>query len=339
MRLTDPMLAASSARSCCARAAARPVAILERRRERRLHTRRTTTICVHQRIEVKSFDWDSTSLRRAGDHDGRLAAARTSTRVVLDMGRRLEVRSVTGRPSERRSGSTAPATRWSCGSPAPPARRHGAVHRGLPRPDHAGPGPLLLPGRAGPAAPAAAGLQRRRDRREPALDSHLRRAARQGDLGADRHGAGRAHRGLQRAAGERRAGAGGTPYRRTGPRKSPPPPISSRSSPRRWCGSQRSLARHAAGLLRLPRGQRARPAAVRRHARHDGGLRPAHRRAVSLDQVRPGHRGRLHRRDGERRAPPPWWTGCPTRAPTATGPGIAQRSSPTSWPTSGSATW
>ncbi len=48
----------------------------------------------HQRIEVKNFDWDSTSF------DGRVATTVVSRRpglrtVTLDMERRLEVRSVT----------------------------------------------------------------------------------------------------------------------------------------------------------------------------------------------------------------------------------------------------
>ena len=51
---------------------------------------------IHQRIEVKNFDRDSTSF------DGRVATTVVSRRpgldaVVLDMERRLEVRSVTGR--------------------------------------------------------------------------------------------------------------------------------------------------------------------------------------------------------------------------------------------------
>ena len=41
-------------------------------------------------------------------------------------------------------------------------------------------------------------------------------------------------------------------------------------------------------------------AAVRRHPRHDGDLQPAHRGAVPVAQVRPGHRGGLHWRHGER---------------------------------------
>jgi aminopeptidase N len=50
---------------------------------------------IHQRIEVKNFDWDSTSF------DGRVATTVVSRRpgldaVVLDMERRLEIRSVTG---------------------------------------------------------------------------------------------------------------------------------------------------------------------------------------------------------------------------------------------------
>ena len=49
---------------------------------------------IHQRIEVKNFDWDSTSF------DGRVTTTVASLRpglqrVVLDMERRLEVRSVT----------------------------------------------------------------------------------------------------------------------------------------------------------------------------------------------------------------------------------------------------
>ena len=62
----------------------------------------------------------------------------------------------------------------------------------------------------------------------------------------------------------------------------------------------RPVARRPARLLRLPGGQRARAPALRRHARHDGDLHPAHRRAVSLEQVRPGHGRGLHRRHGER---------------------------------------
>jgi len=51
---------------------------------------------IHQRIEVKNFDWDSTAF------DGRVTTTIVSRRpgldtVVLDMERRLEVRSVTGR--------------------------------------------------------------------------------------------------------------------------------------------------------------------------------------------------------------------------------------------------
>ncbi len=50
---------------------------------------------VHQRIEAKNFDWDSTAF------DGRVTTTLVSLRprldsVVLDMGRQLEVRSVTG---------------------------------------------------------------------------------------------------------------------------------------------------------------------------------------------------------------------------------------------------
>ena len=54
---------------------------------------------IHQRIEVGNFDWDSTSF------DGRVTTTAVARRdgfdaVRLDMERKLEVRAVTGRPSE-----------------------------------------------------------------------------------------------------------------------------------------------------------------------------------------------------------------------------------------------
>ena len=100
---------------------------------------------------------------------------------------------------------------------------------------------------------------------------------------------------------------------------------------------ERQVARRAGGLLRLSRGQRAGSTALRRHAGHDGGVQPAHRRPLSMEQVRPDHGRRLHRRHGERLARRRWWTGCPTAGRTATGPGTSTSSSRTSWRTSGSA--
>src|SRR3954467_10261907 len=54
---------------------------------------------IHQRIEVSNFDWDSTSF------DGRVTTTVVAKRagfdaVRLDMERKLEIRAVTGRPSE-----------------------------------------------------------------------------------------------------------------------------------------------------------------------------------------------------------------------------------------------
>ena len=55
---------------------------------------------IHQRIEVGNFDWDSTSF------DGRVITTLVAKRdgfdaVRLDMERKLEVRAVTGRASEK----------------------------------------------------------------------------------------------------------------------------------------------------------------------------------------------------------------------------------------------
>ncbi|HET7424431.1 MAG TPA: hypothetical protein VFJ92_12785, partial [Gemmatimonadales bacterium] len=54
---------------------------------------------IHQQIEVSNFDWDSTSF------DGRVTTTLVAKRdgfdaVHLDMERKLEVRTVTGRPNE-----------------------------------------------------------------------------------------------------------------------------------------------------------------------------------------------------------------------------------------------
>ena len=64
----------------------------------------------------------------------------------------------------------------------------------------------------------------------------------------------------------------------------------------------RSVARHSGRLLRVSRGQRARAPALRLHAGHHRDLHEAHRRALSVGQVRAGDRRRFLRRrgDGER---------------------------------------
>ena len=219
------------------------------------------------------------------------------------MGRTLEVRSVTP-PCPRGPALPRPRlhpSRRLARRPPRPARglrRHGAVHRGLSRPEPAGLRALLLQGRR-PSPPSRAGVQRRRHRRQSALDPHLGRAGGQGHLGDDRDAAGPAHRRLQRPAREHASG----PARRAhhalaaGAAGVDVPDLARRGAVRE---AQRSVARRSGGLLRLSRGQRARPAALPRHPGHDGGVQPAHRRAVSLVQVRAGHGGGLRRRHGER---------------------------------------
>src|SRR5829696_8324480 len=61
---------------------------------------------IHQRIEVRNFDWDATAF------DGKVTTTIVSLRpgldsIVLDMGRRLAVRSVNGRVG-RSGGRTVP---------------------------------------------------------------------------------------------------------------------------------------------------------------------------------------------------------------------------------------
>ena len=210
---------------------------------------------IHQRIEVRNFDWDSTSF------DGRV----TTTSVALRAGsRRRHPRhgpQARGprrhRRPTRRSGSTARATRSSCGSRAPP---HSATRCGSPWTITAA-SPRATGSTSSrtsrPAAPAAAGVQRRRHRRESALDPHLGRPGRQGHLGSRRHRSRAAHRGLQRPPGERPA------VRRARGRctgRQEKPASTYLISPRRGAvrPDRRAVARHPARVLRLSRGQRAR---------------------------------------------------------------------------------
>ncbi len=110
----------------------------------------------------------------------------------------------------------------------------------------------------------------------------------------------RAHRGVQRTAGERSPRARRTADDALGageaglhlPHLAGGGPLVKVTD--RW-------RERPARVLRLSRGQRARPSALRHHAGHDGDLRPADRRAVSVGQVRADHGRRLHRRHGERR--------------------------------------
>ena len=152
---------------------------------------------IHQRIEVRNFDWDSTSF------DARVAFTLVSLRpgfdsVVLDMGRALRVRRVT----PRAGASTVPAIRsWCTWRPAgfgDTVRFTVDYHGAHP----SGRGPLLLQGRR-PRPSAAAGLQRGRDRRQSAVAPDLGRPGRQDHLGARGHGAGQAHGRVQRPSGER----------------------------------------------------------------------------------------------------------------------------------------
>ncbi|MGH7510421.1 MAG: M1 family aminopeptidase [Gemmatimonadales bacterium] len=67
---------------------------------------------IHQRIVVRNFDWDATSF------DGKVAISVVSLRqgldsVVLDMGRRLAVRSVTGTRTGGRRGGRSPTLRYA----------------------------------------------------------------------------------------------------------------------------------------------------------------------------------------------------------------------------------
>ncbi len=192
------------------------------------------------------------------------------------------------------------ATGRFAGGPPASARclgRYPPVHRGLSRPHPAGLRPLLLQGRR-PASPPAAGVQRRRYRRQPPLAADLGRPGRQGDVGAGGDRAVEARRRLQRPPGERSSRARRHAHRHlaAGETRLDLPDLARGGAVR---PDLRPLARHPGRLLRLPRGQRSRAAAVRRDARHDGDLQPSHRRAVSLEQVRAGHGGRLHRRHGE----------------------------------------
>ncbi len=127
---------------------------------------------IHQRIEVKNFDWDSTAF------DGRVGTTVVSLRpgldaVVLDMGRRLEVRTVTGprnaplefsRPGDSlvvrlaRPAGFGDTVRFTI-------NYHGRIQQGR--------GLYFFPEEPGQAAPPPAGVQRRRDRRESALAPHL----------------------------------------------------------------------------------------------------------------------------------------------------------------------
>ena len=224
---------------------------------------------IHQRIEVRNFDWDSTAF------DGRVtttrgrAARRVRCRACSTWSAQLEVRSG-HRPAAAsaltfdRPGDSLVvrlARPVACGDTV---RFTVAYHGRIT----AGPRALLLQGRAGPAAPAAAGLQRRRHRRQPALDPHLgrRRTTRppgssiatvparltvvsNGRLVSDRPAPGGiAHDAL--GAGE--AGVH----------------LSHLASPRRRSSGSRDRWRGMPlDYYVYPRGQRARAAAVRRHAR------------------------------------------------------------------------
>ena len=92
---------------------------------------------IHQRIEVGNFDWDSTSF------DGRVTTTavarrdRGSTPSGLDMERKLEVRAVTGRPSEALKFDRPGDTLVVRLPRAVGMGRHGAVHRRLSRAHHA----------------------------------------------------------------------------------------------------------------------------------------------------------------------------------------------------------
>ena len=135
---------------------------------------------------------------------------------------------------------------------------------------------------------------------------------------------GAVHRRLQRAARERPAGAGGHAHGPRGARRSRPRPISSRSSSRRSRSSPTAGATSrwiTTSILRTARSRRplfgVTPDMI-------GDLQPAHRRAVSVEQVRPGHGRRLHRRDGEReRHDAGGLAPRPPRVP-ATGPGTVE---------------
>ncbi len=62
----------------------------------------------------------------------------------------------------------------------------------------------------------------------------------------------------------------------------------------------RHVARHSGGLLRLPAGQRSGATPVSADARHDRDLLEADRRSLPVEQVRPDHRRRFLRRHGKR---------------------------------------
>ncbi len=137
---------------------------------------------IHQRIEVRNFDWDATAF------DGKVTTTIVSLRpgldsIVLDMGRRLAVRSVNG--SVGRKGGRATPLRFS--------RPGDSISIRLPKPagfrdtvrftvDYRGKirqgrGLYFFKAEARSPASAAADLQRGRDRRKSQLDSHLRGSA------------------------------------------------------------------------------------------------------------------------------------------------------------------
>src|SRR5207245_355906 len=142
-------------------------------------------------------------------------------------------------------------------------------------------------------------LELGRGPQQPLLVPDLRLHERQDDLGARRHRAAAVQRGLERAAGGRPEESRRHPYRHLAP--GPAQRDLSRVPHRRTSRqARRHVARHAGGVLRVPRRFESRPAPVRRDPGHDRGVLPAHRRSLPLGQVRPNHGGGLLRRDGER---------------------------------------
>ena len=153
------------------------------------------------------------------------------------MERRLEVRSGDG-AGKRRSAYERPGDSLVVRLARPgELRRHGALHGELSRPDRAGPRASTSSRRSRGArtgrsrSTAAAGPTGTRAGSPPTAAPHDKATW---ELIATVPGA--PHGGLQRPAGERPPGrpAGSGP--RIGRRRSPPPPTSSRWSPRRWCG-------------------------------------------------------------------------------------------------------